>query len=105
MQSALDSAIGLPRSSTSASWMLALLMPLDVRRSFKVPPWSHVAGETGRGALRIRTWQRPAGHRNFIGSGRARLRAVGAAPCLTIEREPERGIEVERRALVQGSLP
>ena len=29
----------------------------------------------------------------------------GAVPCLTIEREPERGIEVERRALVPGFLP
>ena len=33
MQSALDSAIGLPSSPTSASWMLAFLMPADVRRS------------------------------------------------------------------------
>ena len=30
MQRALDSAIGLPRRSTSASWMLAFLMPADV---------------------------------------------------------------------------
>ena len=33
MQRASDSAIGLPSSSTSASWMLAFLMPADVRRS------------------------------------------------------------------------
>src|SRR5215211_6345819 len=38
MQSALDSAIGLPSRSTSVSWMLVLLMPLEVRRSFMVPP-------------------------------------------------------------------
>ena len=38
MQRALDSLIGLPSRSTSASWMLAFLMPADVRRSFKVPP-------------------------------------------------------------------
>jgi hypothetical protein len=30
MQRALASAIGLPRSSTSASWMLVFLMPADV---------------------------------------------------------------------------
>src|SRR3954449_12096383 len=34
MQSALESAIGLPRRSTSASWILVFLMPADVRRSF-----------------------------------------------------------------------
>ena len=33
MQSALDSAIGLPSRSTSASWMLGLVMPTEVRRS------------------------------------------------------------------------
>ena len=38
MQRALDSPIGLPNRSTSASWMLAFLMPADVRRSFKLPP-------------------------------------------------------------------
>src|SRR4051812_918643 len=38
MQRALDSAIGLPRRSTSASWMLAFLMPADVRRSLMLPP-------------------------------------------------------------------
>src|SRR5580765_6815958 len=36
MQSALDSAIGLPSKSTRAAWMLVFLMPLDVRRSFMV---------------------------------------------------------------------
>ena len=35
IQRASDSAIGLPSSSTSASWMLAFLMPAEVRRSFK----------------------------------------------------------------------
>src|SRR3954447_4696866 len=38
MQRALDSLIGLPSRSTSASWMLAFLMPAEVRRSFKLPP-------------------------------------------------------------------
>jgi hypothetical protein len=38
MQSALDSAIGLPSRSTSASWMVVLVMPLDVRRIFMLLP-------------------------------------------------------------------
>src|SRR6266516_5725591 len=37
MQRALDSAIGLPRRSTSASWMLAFLIPESVSRSFMMP--------------------------------------------------------------------
>ena len=37
IQSALHSAIGLPSSSSSASWMLAFLIPADVRRSFVEP--------------------------------------------------------------------
>ena len=35
MQRASDSAIGLPSSSTIALWMLAFLMPAEVRRSFR----------------------------------------------------------------------
>jgi hypothetical protein len=46
MQSALDSAIGLPSKATSASWMLAFRMPLDVRRIFIVTPEVIAAGET-----------------------------------------------------------
>src|ERR1700758_3973986 len=34
MQRALQSTIGLPNRSTSASWMLGLLIPAEVRRSF-----------------------------------------------------------------------
>src|SRR5262245_559319 len=49
MHRAVDSAIGLPSRSTSASRMLAFLMPADVRRNFKLPPWldggSRVLGE------------------------------------------------------------
>src|SRR5437899_8382291 len=41
MQRALDSAIGLPRRSTSALWMLAFLMPADVRRNRMIPPSHH----------------------------------------------------------------
>jgi hypothetical protein len=34
MQSALDSAIGLPSRSTKALWMLVFLMPAEVSRNF-----------------------------------------------------------------------
>jgi hypothetical protein len=37
-QRALDSAIGLPRRSTSASLMLGFLMPADVSRYLMQPP-------------------------------------------------------------------
>src|SRR5690349_5473186 len=37
MQRALDSAIGLPSSSTSASWMLWFLIPADVRSKRMLP--------------------------------------------------------------------
>src|ERR1700733_3231989 len=37
MQRALHSAIGLPSSSTSASWMLVFLIPAEVRRSLMIP--------------------------------------------------------------------
>jgi len=37
MQRALDSAIGLPSRSTSASWMLVFLIPAEVRRSLVIP--------------------------------------------------------------------
>src|SRR5580765_2062496 len=46
IQRALDSLIGLPSRSTSAPWMLAFLMPADVRRSFKLPPEFVDVGET-----------------------------------------------------------
>src|SRR5947207_550680 len=36
MKRALDSAIGLPSRSTSASWMLRFLIPDDVRRALTV---------------------------------------------------------------------
>jgi hypothetical protein len=38
MHSALESSIGLPSRSTSASRMLVFVTPPDVRRSFKLPP-------------------------------------------------------------------
>src|SRR5256714_11627992 len=43
MQRALDSAIGLPSRSTSASWMLVFLIPADVRRNLKLPPGATVS--------------------------------------------------------------
>src|SRR4051795_4914338 len=60
MQRALDSLIGLPSRSTSASWMLAFLMPAEVRRSFKLPPECVDVGENVLGAygsVRGRDWQ------------------------------------------------
>src|SRR6266480_1038153 len=59
MQRALDSAIGLPRSSTSASWMLGFLMPADVRRNFMPLPGVVVAGVNvlaAYGSTRRRDW-------------------------------------------------
>src|SRR2546429_505713 len=60
MQRALDSAIGLPSRSSSASRMLAFLMPADVRRNLKLPPGVITADENLLGAygcLRGRDWQ------------------------------------------------
>src|SRR6266487_3544252 len=53
MQRALDSAIGLPSRSTSASWMLVFLMPADVRRNFMPPPWSRCCRRERSSGLRI----------------------------------------------------
>src|SRR4249919_1652311 len=36
MHTALDSAMGLPRRSSSAAWMLGFLMPAEVRSSFTI---------------------------------------------------------------------
>src|SRR5678816_4136814 len=44
MQRASDSAIGLPRRSTSASWMLVFLMPAEVSRYFMMPLLDDVMG-------------------------------------------------------------
>src|SRR6266545_4838003 len=60
IQRALELAIGLPRRSTSAWWMLAFLIPAEVRRSFIVPPEVITAGGNVLGAygsLRARDWQ------------------------------------------------
>src|SRR5262245_44877807 len=61
MQSAVESAIGLPSRSTRASSMLWLVTPPDVRSSFKMPPSS------GTRALTLATpgWPRkPLGGRH-----------------------------------------
>ena len=42
MQRALDSAIGLPKRSTSAPWMLVFLMPAEVRRNFMMRALGHI---------------------------------------------------------------
>src|SRR6266511_2677816 len=60
IQRALESAIGLPSRSTSALWMLAFLIPAEVRRSFIVPPEVIAAGGNVLGAygsVRARDWQ------------------------------------------------
>src|SRR6266508_2459524 len=60
IQRALESAIGLPSRSTSALWMLAFLIPAEVRRSFIVPPEVITAGGNVLGAygsVRARDWQ------------------------------------------------
>ena len=53
MQRALDSAIGLPRSSTSASWMLVFLMPADVRRNLKMTPRVSIGARLSATAARF----------------------------------------------------
>jgi hypothetical protein len=60
MMRALDSAIGFPSRPTSASSMLGLLMPEEVRRSFMRPPgWLLQARErsTRLGSVSGRDWQ------------------------------------------------
>src|SRR5206468_3133954 len=80
MQRALDSAIGLPSSSTSASWMLGLLMPEEQRRNLTMPPVSFAAGETSPCAYRSvrgRDWQTTE---NSSASARFSLTASGVMP-------------------------
>src|SRR6266536_6559394 len=60
MQSALDSAIGLPRRSTSASWMLVFLMPEEVRRNLNGCSFARGVG----GASLRETQQRRTNHRS-----------------------------------------
>src|SRR6476661_7744101 len=60
MHRALDSSIGFPSRSTSASRMLVFVTPPDVSRSFKLPPEVVDVGENVLGAygsVRARDWQ------------------------------------------------
>src|ERR671937_3330824 len=77
MQRALASAIGLPRSSTSASWMLGLLMPEEQRRNFTMPPMSSTAGETFPAAAGLRRQFSPA-RPPGLGGGHCALGLVDA---------------------------
>src|SRR6266700_1231407 len=63
---ALDSAIGFPSRPTSASSMLGLLMPEEVRRSFMLPPGVVTAGENVlplRDPYAVETGRPPKTHR------------------------------------------
>src|SRR5436305_3373889 len=64
MQSAVESAMGLPRRSTRASRMLAFLIPADVRRSFTRPPgserWTATPVWTRTGRQNHRSWNEQA---------------------------------------------
>src|SRR6266536_4636937 len=77
---ALDSAIGFPSRPTSASSMLGLLMPEEVRRSFMLPPGVVTAGENvlrAYGSLRGRDWQTTE---NSSAPARASLTPSGITP-------------------------
>src|SRR5919201_3214651 len=66
MQRALDSAIGLPRSSTNASWMLGLLMPEEQRRNLTMPPLSLLQARpfhARTGPFAVETGRPPTTHR------------------------------------------
>src|SRR3954453_1883937 len=67
MHRALESAIGLPSSSTRASRMLVLVTPPDVRRSFTRPP-----GSSGMVRSDVWTWAAPETHRYRPGEATCR---------------------------------
>src|SRR5690348_14959715 len=79
MQRAVDSAIGLPRRSTSASWMLGFLMPADVRRSRILPPAGRWCRRERLGAPAVVTGRPARTHRLRPDSGSRRLPADRAA--------------------------
>src|SRR5262245_54119305 len=58
MHRAVESAVGLPRRSTNAWWMLAFLTPADVRRSLKIPPDSNAMERSA-----VKTWDNRETHR------------------------------------------
>src|SRR5436190_23757474 len=57
MTRAVDSAIGFPSRSTSASRMLVFLMPAEVRRSFMRPPGVVPEDQCSSAYVRGRDWQ------------------------------------------------
>src|SRR6476659_6204838 len=63
MQRALDSAIGLPRRSTSASLILVFLMPAEVRRTSYCLPESGGTFETLTDPYAVKTGRPPKTHR------------------------------------------
>ena len=65
MQRALDSAIGLPRRSTSALSMVVLVMPAEVRRNLNGYSFARGVG----GASLRETHQRRTNHRSPEPSG------------------------------------
>jgi hypothetical protein len=70
MHRALESAIGLPRRLTSASWMLAFLMPAEVRSNFMMPLRATVDDRAGRklrfGAARVANFFWTAASNQYI---------------------------------------
>jgi catechol 2,3-dioxygenase-like lactoylglutathione lyase family enzyme len=114
MQWASHSAVGLPSISTSASWMLAFLMPADVRRSFKLPPEFVGVGENALvayGSVRGRDWQRTknsAAIFAILDNGRVALRRMDNVGIVVesldaaISFFTELGLELEGRAMIEG---
>src|SRR5437879_5523928 len=86
MQRALDSAIGLPSRSTSASWMLVFLIPADVRRNLMLPLGATVSercySEDSANAQESSSAARTATRTNFIGIVLARARFSEGIPLL-----------------------
>src|SRR5262249_8574561 len=107
MQSAFDSAIGLPSSSTSASWMLGLLIPDEQSRNFTMPP---VSSNCRRDlSMRVRTYfpvetaRPPKTHRPRPGTVTAYLLVDQVAEARTIcargGRSTHRRLSLRSRAL------
>src|SRR6266498_1403743 len=83
MMRALDSAIGFPSRPTSASSMLGLLMPEEVRRSFMRPPGWLLQARTfyALRSVRGRDWQTTENSSAPAGSS---LTASGIIPQLNV---------------------
>lgn len=62
MHPALDSAIGLPSKSSSASWMLWFLMPAEVRGNLMTPLPAHIVDLLGEPLSRSETARSLPGH-------------------------------------------